>query len=151
MVKARPKTSIPISPGLRDILTSRIVAVAALMFPLGRPEYTGIVTLYESGSGTERFLAMRFRDGRDDGGARWWCFSAGCRAWQRWSGGPGMPVPYGEGRLVEVDVAQGCRRVGVLLDAFEELVEFLFEHLTMRLLRFHLLAEDFIAPCLYAL
>ena len=43
-----------------------------------------------------------------------------------------------EPALIEVDIAHEPRRVGVFLDALEELVEFLFQHLAVRFLRFHL-------------
>src|ERR1035438_8454393 len=74
-------------------------------------------------------------------------------AGRAWHGGPntggktaGATAPV----LVEVDVAHGRRGVGVFLDALEKLVEFLLEHLAVRLLRFDLLAEDFVAPRLFA-
>jgi len=74
-------------------------------------------------------------------------------AGRAWHGGPntggktaGATAPV----LVEIDVTHGRRGVGVFLDALEKLVEFLLEHLAVRLLRFDLLAEDFVAPRLFA-
>src|ERR1017187_9896646 len=54
--------------------------------------------------------------------------------------------PSKEANLIQIDVPPRRRQIRVLLGLFQQLVEFLFEHLAVRFLRFELLAENLVAP-----
>src|ERR1039458_9199700 len=54
--------------------------------------------------------------------------------------------PSKEANSIQIDVPPRRRQIRVLLGLFQQLVEFLFEHLAVRFLRFELLAENLVAP-----
>src|ERR1022692_4121041 len=49
--------------------------------------------------------------------------------------------PSKEANLIQIDVPPRRRQIRILLGLFQQLVEFLFEHLAVRFLRFELLAK----------
>lgn len=53
-------------------------------------------------------------------------------------------------KLVKIDIAFGRRKIRIFFGAFEELVEFLFEHFAVCLFGLELFPKDFFAPGTFA-